>query len=218
MFCRSCGAEMPEGVKFCTKCGTPMPARAAQGTIVEARTENQPQKENPAPEAQKAVATEAAETVATPQPQVPQRPEPQVAAQPKPAAASTPGKQPAPKKSGGVASYIALGLAAVALVLAIVGLALPNMNKQEATPAPVDAAKIVAADTTTVTIKAGETIGRAKLFDENNSVIVVGTSAGGDSTFSDVMYDQAKGEIYIIAKKPVEKETKRDIMWVAFEK
>lgn len=127
-----------------------------------------------------------------------------------------PKSTPAPKKTSPV-GIIALILSIVALGLAIVAFALPYIN-QSATPTDTSIPKIVAADTTEATIKAGDTMGKAKIVAENAPYIVVGTSVSGDGAYSDVIYDKAKGEIILVADRAADKDSKHLVMWVACEK
>ena len=126
-----------------------------------------------------------------------------------------PPKAAAPTKTGPV-PFIALGISVIALILAIVGFILPKASQ---TPEPVESntPKIVSADMTEVTIKAGDTVGKAKKVAENSPYIVVGTSVSGEGAYSDVIYDKAKGEIILVADKAVDQDSKHLIMWIAVE-
>lgn len=90
MFCTNCGAQVPDGSKFCTSCGSPIAAAPAPAPAPEPATTPEP----PAPEP---VATPVPEPIpAPPTPEPVAAPEPVVAPAPEPAPMPEPVAAPAP--------------------------------------------------------------------------------------------------------------------------
>ena len=216
MYCKSCGANMPEGTKFCTKCGTPMSQKTALGTIVEnhmgepkpAGTAKEAHAETQAAANHDAFGGQSQKPAGTPQPPASGVPNQMLVSEP-----DASGAQPAhgQKKGGSALSVVTLALAATALVIAIItGFVLPATNTS-------NGPKAVNAGIAKVTIKAGEQTGKVKILEEKTPYVVMCTATGGDSTFSDVSFRKTSGEIYLFAKKKVDKDTECSIMWVAYE-
>ncbi len=55
MFCRNCGAQLPDNVSFCPNCGTAVPKSAAAAAVSDAKPETESQQPQAAPEQPKAV-------------------------------------------------------------------------------------------------------------------------------------------------------------------
>ena len=84
MFCTNCGAQVPDGSKFCTHCGSPIAAAPAPAPA-------------PVPSAPAPAPAPAPEPVATPAPEpIPAPPMPEQAAAPEPAPVPEPVATPAP--------------------------------------------------------------------------------------------------------------------------
>lgn len=205
MLCPNCGKNMSDDTKFCTACGASMSG-------AQKMPEQQPQ-------AQPVVQPQATQFDAQP------------AATPAPAPTPTPIPQPAPVfqtsdhailgtatvaatsqnktgiKTNNLLVFIALGIAIIALVLTVIGFALPKASS--------GAAKIVDAGTATITIKAGETDGATKILPNNSPYIVIATSIGGISPYKDVMYNKASGELIMFSSETPTTDTNREVNWIA---
>lgn len=115
MFCRKCGNQLSDHMKFCPKCGASVitqPAQDAQATAVSAETTAPVTGAATMPDAPATSTTagQATQILQAAQPASPVAPMPQVAQAPTPA--------PAEKKKGGM-KWVFIGIAAVLLIAAI---------------------------------------------------------------------------------------------------
>lgn len=116
MFCRKCGNQLSDHMKFCPKCGASVitqPAQDAQATAVSAETTAPVTGAATMPDAPATSTTagQATQILQAAQPASPVAPMPQVAQAPTPA--------PAEKKKGGM-KWVFIGIAAVLLIAAVV--------------------------------------------------------------------------------------------------
>lgn len=196
---------MSDDTKFCTACGSPM--TAAQSAPAE----------QPQTQAQPAAQPQATQFDAQPAATAAPAPTPTPIPQPVPVFQTNPRVAPAPAAQATASQtfsdrlpMIGLIIAIVALILAIIGFIMPGGGPGKA--------QVVDAGTATITITAGENTGKMKILPDNSSYIVVATSVGGDSTFSDVMFNSGTGELVIYSTHPLDADKQRSVNWVAYEK
>lgn len=119
-----------------------------------------------------------------------------------------------PRKTNSIVSYVSLGVAIIALALVCFNVfILSNNNSGGNSTNP----QIIDFGTVQITVKAGETYGKTHIFEADSDVVVVATSAGGDSAYSDVMYNNASGELFIFTNTVQNSDVTRSVNWVALE-
>lgn len=203
MLCPNCGKNMSDDTKFCTACSASM--SGAQKTPI-----HQPQEQPAAqPQATQFDAQPASAPTPTPAPQPVPQPAPafQASMQSAPVATAQPARTlPLANRL----PLIGLILAIIALIMAIVSFIIPGPGSGNL--------QVVDAGTARIKVQAGEWGGSVRILPANSDLIVIATSIGGDSTFSDVMYNPTDGELVLATKSAQSSEVERSVNWVACRK